>query len=309
MICPVCKILQYHIERYQLSILLRYIFTMIPNHVLVLGAPNTGKLKATQAISATDLEFESVDEKSHSGLIFKTDLSTKYYSLKLNLLVDEYPEQRDTLVGNQDDEEIKIQGLKQWYNDFVSEDFQELREAIDGLIVCFNIDKDLASYLETCVNIISDLRDNLNNETDKEMFIVIVGDSHKKQNSEDFEDLVTPFGFEYIYLFEKGEDEYRDKIGEDRLIEIMQTHDWSHMDVSKETNSDINRQRKINEMNMMTERLLNEHEGEKMEKPPKMDVSEILTKLQIAKQNVQELNDEEKEAYVHKVIKNVVDFI
>mmetsp|Transcript_4746 Transcript_4746/g.5758 ORF Transcript_4746/g.5758 Transcript_4746/m.5758 type:complete len:191 (-) Transcript_4746:6402-6974(-) len=78
---------------------------MIPNHVLVLGAPNTGKLRICELISSRKLDFTSVDSKSHSGLIFKTDLSTKYYSLRLNLLVDEYPQQRNSLECNSEEEE------------------------------------------------------------------------------------------------------------------------------------------------------------------------------------------------------------
>lgn len=290
---------------------------MIPNHVLILGAPNTGKLRICELISSRNLDFSSIDSKSHSGLIFKTDLSTKYYSLKLNLLVDEYPQQRCNSDRGLEEEEEKINALKLWLNEFLSDDFQELREAIDGLIFCFRIDQDSLKYIEECLNVFSDIRDKLNEDKGDGLFSVVVGDSNATKINEDVEDLVIPFGFEYVNLFEKGEDEFRDKIGQDRLLEIIETHEWSQMDLKQGRDQDVYDETKRNKMSSMTEGLLDgqdEEEGqdEKDETQSKLiDLDDVLMKVQQAKQNVNnnDMDDAQKEAYANKVVKDIIDFI
>lgn len=289
---------------------------MIPNHVLILGAPNTGKLRICELISSRNLDFSSVDSKSHSGLIFKTDLSTKYYSLKLNLLVDEYPQQRCNSGCGLEEEEEKINALKLWLNEFLSDDFQELREAIDGLIFCFRIDQDSLKYIEECLSVFSDLRDKLNEDRGDGSFSVVVGDSNERKINEHVEDLVIPFGFEYVNLFEKGEDEFRDKIGQDRLLEIIETHEWSQMDLKKGSQGAYD-EKKRNKMSDMTKGLLDgqdEQDGQygKDETQSKLiNLDDVLMKVQQAKQNVSnnDMDDDQKEAYANKVIKDIIDFI
>lgn len=293
---------------------------MIPNHVLILGAPNTGKLRICELVSCQNLDFSSVDSKSHSGLIFKTDLSTKYYSLMLNLLVDEYPQQRRNSKYDSEEEEDKINSLKIWLNEFLSDDFQELREAIDGLIFCFRIDQDSLEYIEKCLSIFSEVRDKLSEDRGDGLFSVVVGDSKARKINEDVEDLVIPFGFEYVNLFEKGEDEYRDKIGQDRLLEIIETHEWSQMDLKKGRDQDAYDENKRNKISDMTKGLLdvqdkqdgqNGQYGQDEAQSKQIDLDAVLMKVQQAKQNVNnnDMDDDQKEAYVHKVIKDIIDFI
>lgn len=145
----------------------------------------------------------------------------------------------------------------------------------------------------------------------------MVGDSNTRKINEDVEDLVIPFGFEYVNLFEKGEDEFRDKIGQDRLLEIIETHEWSQMDLKQGRDQDVYDETKRNKMSSMTEGLLDgqdEEEGqdEKDETQSKLiDLDDVLTKVQQAKQNVNnnDMDDAQKEAYVNKVVKDIIDFI
>lgn len=75
---------------------------MIPNHILILGSPNSGKLRVSKLIS-NDKDFPEIKEnESHSGIIIKTSLSTKYYHIKLNILIDEYPEERNKSVTDEE---------------------------------------------------------------------------------------------------------------------------------------------------------------------------------------------------------------
>mmetsp|Transcript_5450 Transcript_5450/g.6344 ORF Transcript_5450/g.6344 Transcript_5450/m.6344 type:complete len:284 (+) Transcript_5450:31-882(+) len=283
---------------------------MIPNHVLVLGAPNTGKLRICELISSRKLDFTSVDSKSHSGLIFKTDLSTKYYSLRLNLLVDEYPQQRNSLECNseeEEEEEAKINALKIWREEFLSDSYQELRQAIDGLIFCIRIDQDSLKYIEESLAVFSDIRDKLIEDRGDGLFSVVVGDSNTRKINEEVEDLVTPFGFEYVNLFEQGQDEFRDKIGLDRLLEIIETNEWSQMDLKKGKDHAYN-EKKRNDMGYMTQGLLDDQVGEET-KSKQIDLEDVLMKVQEAKKNAKDMEDEQKEAYTNKIIKDIIDFI
>lgn len=282
---------------------------MIPNHVLVLGAPNTGKIRICELISSRKLDFSSVDSKSHSGLIFKTDLSTKYYSLKLNLLVDEYPQHRDSLECDLEEEEVKINGLKAWRKEFLSNGYRELREAIDGLIFCVRIDQVSSKHIEESLHVFSDVRDKLIEDRGDGLFSVVVGNSNTRKINEEVEDLVIPFGFEYINLFEKGEDEFRVKIGQDRLLEIIETNEWSQMDLKKIGDPDAYNEKKRNDMSDMTRGLLNDQEGEEEILSKEIDLEEVLMKVQQAKQDVKDMDDDQKEAYTNKVIKDIIDFI
>ncbi|CUM54126.1 uncharacterized protein AC631_04742 [Debaryomyces fabryi] len=282
---------------------------MIPNHVLVLGAPNTGKIRICELISSRKLDFSSVDSKSHSGLIFKTDLSTKYYSLKLNLLVDEYPQHRDSLECDLEEEEVKINELKAWRKEFLSDGYRELREAIDGLIFCVRIDQVSSKHIEESLHVFSDVRDKLIEDRGDGLFSVVVGNSNTRKINEEVEDLVIPFGFEYINLFEKGEDEFRVKIGQDRLLEIIETNEWSQMDLKKIGDPDAYNAKKRNDMSDMTRGLLNDQEGEEEILSKEIDLEEVLMKVQQAKQDVKDMDDDQKEAYTNKVIKDIIDFI
>ena len=282
---------------------------MIPNHVLVLGAPNTGKIRICELISSRKLDFSSVDSKSHSGLIFKTDLSTKYYALKLNLLVDEYPQHRDSLECDLEEEEVKINELKAWRKEFLSDGYRELREAIDGLIFCVRIDQVSSKHIEESLHVFSDVRDKLIEDRGDGLFSVVVGNSNTRKINEEVEDLVIPFGFEYINLFEKGEDEFRVKIGQDRLLEIIETNEWSQMDLKKIGDPDAYNAKKRNDMSDMTRGLLNDQEGEEEILSKEIDLEEVLMKVQQAKQDVKDMDDDQKEAYTNKVIKDIIDFI
>lgn len=282
---------------------------MIPNHVLILGAPNTGKLRTCQRIVYQNLEFKSVDPESHSGVIFKTDLTTKYYSLKLNLLVDEYPQERRILTESEQGETKKLEGLKKWYDEFISDDFQELREAIDGVIFCLNIDSDSLEYIESCMELFSKIREKLDEEGNDNFFSVIVGDSQTSKINEAVEDLIIPYGIEYVNLFEKGQGEFRDKIGQDRLYEIIETHEWSQMNLKQQSDLSAYEDRKQKDLNDMTEYLINRKEDEGGIESTKMDLGDILVKVQQAKDNIKNMDDKQKEAYANKTINDIIDFI
>lgn len=279
---------------------------MIPNHVLLIGGPDTGKLQLSNVI-LNNQHIEGVEEDSHSGLMVKTNLSTKYYNVDINLLIDEYPSERSMIKDNE--ESLKYDYFREWYDEFISLNCKELRDVLDGIIFSINIDQDSVEYISQCIDLLNDLKDLLNREYDEwSGFFAVTGVTNTKRQVDEVEDIVLANGFEFIYLNEHGQNEFKDKIGKDRLLELFQSHEWKNIEfLDSETNYKTNKMATI-ERNQMTEKLLNDYD----EDPPddKLDISDILTKLKLAKDKANGLNNEnEKESYVNKIIDDVIDYL
>ncbi|KAK6455028.1 increased recombination centers protein 6 [Scheffersomyces xylosifermentans] len=307
---------------------------MIPNHVLILGAPNTGKLRVANCIAKQTDRLDRVPSSSHSGLILKTSVTTKYYSLQLNLLIDEYPENRSETVSDSE----RLQALEKWYNEFVSDECEELREVLDGIIFCIDVQNDHIDYIEKCLEIVGKIRHNLS-DRDSEYnewsgFLAIVGSIQDEKIGDErlfeiVEDTVISNGFEFIDLQKSGQNEYKEKTGKDRLVELLESHEWSHMDIIENKNSSYE-QSKLTKANDMTKGLLEvedepETEGNDIDNEgqryfgavdsheptgdSQMDFTELMQKLQLARDNAQGLSEEERKIYADKIIAEVIDYI
>lgn len=255
------------------------------SYVLVLGPRDSPKQDVCKLITGKD---NDADEK-----ILRTTVATKYYSTSVNVLVDEYPEDGDVTVG------AKVVGLQEWYAEFTSDELQELRDAIEGIILCFD---DTPDHIDQCLAHVSDLRQQIDG------FIVVTG-SHG-DNRDEIEDAVISHGFEYVNLSESGYNEYKEKTGKDRLVEILETHEWSEIEsTTTKTNSNYE-QNKLNKVDSMTTGLLEAEESDDDgHPPPKMDLDQVFRKLQLAKDSVANLDANQKEKYVNGVIAEVLDYI
>ncbi|KAL6451749.1 IRC6 Increased recombination centers protein 6 [Candida maltosa Xu316] len=277
---------------------------MIPNHILILGSPNSGKLRIAKLILHEDDSIPEVrEDETHSGIIVKTSVVTKYYSSKLNILIDEYPENRSTEF--KDEEEEKLSQLKQWYTEFKSPEFAELREVLDGIVLTFNLVSDSLTFIEQALNVVEDIRSVFtDDESQWDGFLLIVGSVPEGKESvidkEDVEDLVISHGFEFAYLNEAGVDEYKEKLGSDRIVEVMQSHEWSHMDLVKSKPEDYEKS-KTSKIESMKRSLLEEKK--------EMGLDEIFDKLTLAKDQIRNLSEDQKKQHAKKIIDEIIDFI
>jgi hypothetical protein len=280
---------------------------MIPNHILILGSPHTGKLRTVKIITTRSKSDYSLDPKdSHSGLIVKTDYSCKYFNLDLNVLIDEFPDTREKEWS----EKEKLLALEKWYKEFLSEECDELRQVLNGVFLCINTTTSL-EYIKNCLEVLGNIRENIGSD-DSHGFIAIIGTNENNdekdlvQKHEEIEDLVLVHGFEYLNLSDLGYNEYKEKIGKDRLLEILDTHDWDNI----EREDPKYEQNKLEKLNEMTKGLLDDNEDhDPSASSPTMDLNEILLKLQIAKENIHNLDSIQKEEYINKVIADVIDYI
>ncbi|KGU27854.1 increased recombination centers protein 6 [Candida albicans P75063] len=275
---------------------------MIPNHILILGSPNSGKLRIANLISKNEEIPNLEDVESHSGLIVKTSLRTKYYFLKLNILIDEYSESKGVT------DEKKLSELHKWYQEFKSEEFGELREVLDGLMFTINMKTDSISFIGDALEIIEQIKISLGDEEnfhDWGGFIAVVGSCPENQIVEDdlileIEDMVLSHGLEFINLSTEGENEYKEKQGKDRIVELIESHDWTNLEMLK-VDSKQYETNKLAKMESMKQKLINEKE--------ELDLDDIFSKLNLARDHAQSLTQDERDKYANKVIEEIIDFL
>lgn len=275
---------------------------MIPNHILILGSPNSGKLRIANLISRNEEIPQLEDAESHSGLIIKTSLRTKYYFLKLNILIDEYLESKET------PDESKLSELHKWYQEFKSEEFGELREVLDGLMFTINMKTDSISFIGEALEIIEQIKLSLGDEEsfhDWGGFIAVVGSCPENQVVEDdvvleIEDMVLSHGLEFINLSTEGENEYKEKQGKDRIVELVESHDWTNLEMVK-VDSKQYEANKLAKIESMKHKLINEKE--------ELDLDDIFKKLNLARDHALSLTQNEKDKYANKIIDEIIDFL
>lgn len=275
---------------------------MIPNHILILGSPNSGKLRIANLISRNEEIPQLEDAESHSGLIIKTSLRTKYYFLKLNILIDEYLESKEA------PDESKLSELHKWYQEFKSEEFGELREVLDGLMFTINMKTDSISFIGEALEIIEQIKLSLGDEESFHNwggFIAVVGSCPENQVVEDdvvleIEDMVLSHGLEFINLSTEGENEYKEKQGKDRIVELVESHDWTNLEMVK-VDSKQYEANKLAKIESMKHKLINEKE--------ELDLDDIFKKLNLARDHALSLTQNEKDKYANKIIDEIIDFL
>lgn len=194
---------------------------MKPNHVLIVGPPHSGKLRIAQHVTG-DTDTSTVEPNSHSGLIYSHIVKTKYYELAVNLLVEEYPDSRIS-------HEPTLDLLLTFAEEFLSDEYSELREALDGIVL--TIDPTASELdLEDMIPIYEKLRDLL---AGADAFCVVVTpwpDLVSLEFALAVEDMMNCAGLEFLNFNDAGENEFKEKLGKDRLTELFHSHEWTSMD-------------------------------------------------------------------------------
>lgn len=267
---------------------------MAPNNVLVVGAPKSGKIRLAQHISG-DYETETILADSHSGLIYNCDLTTKYFTVNVNILIEEFPDDRNVL-----EKAVEI-CFSEWFDEFSAEEFVELREALDGFVYSVSMDKVDMIGFEKQLKIVAKIREILG----EEVFFVVVGAADGKVGPlvvEEIEDQVIVNGFEFVNLQQSGINEYREKLGRDRLLEIFETHEWSNME--KVPLPEEYAAHKKDKLPEMAKGLLEDPDEEAAD----FDLERVLQKLRIDKEKFQSLDDKEKREYADNLVKEYLEY-
>lgn len=234
-----------------------------------------------------DINDVDIPRDSHSGIIMKTKLKSLYYTCDVNILVDEYPASRDD-VQKQD----MYSSLVQWFDDFKSEECKELRDVLQGLIFTVNIDTQSADEVAKTLRLVSEIRELFQDN----FFCLVLGVSSERRDVLEIEDIAIENALEFVYFNESGENEFKDKIGKDRIKELLYSHEWESLDIDEDTY----KQGKVERAEEMTTGLLDDE---------KVDLTHVLDKLRSAKLTAADLDGEEKADYVNKVIEEMIDYI
>lgn len=121
-----------------------------------------------------------------------------------------------------------------------------------------------SNFLPNLLNEIDEIRARLEQEGNTGGFLAVVGTVPTGEGAELFrmeaiEDEVTIHGIEFINFEKSGTNEYRERVGKDRLVELFETHDWTNMELLGEDHSKY-QESKVSKLQEMQTSLLNESE-------------------------------------------------
>lgn len=264
------------------------------NNILVLGAPGSGKIRLAQFITK-DYDTSTIPKDTHSGLVYNTLLVTKYFTLNINLLIEEFPPNR-----NESTSDIQ-KCFKNWYEEFCSDDITELREVIEGVVFTLNMDGLDVAKLEDLLLILNDLKQLL---IENDCFFVVMGISNGFLSANaitDIEDQVIMNGFEFVNFDESGTNEFKEKVGPDRMQEIFESHEWSQTMKSEITEADYIKH-KHEKMLLMSESLL----GSEGRQTPLLE--NLMGKLRLEKAKVTEMDDGDKQNYIESLVEEFLEY-
>lgn len=127
--------------------------------------------------------------------------STKYYTTEFDLYIDQ------------------CDSIEKWISDFIDPMCDLLRSALSGLIIVDNIPKDTSFIPKSFV--------------DQESFLIWCHTNNNMQQHEiddlNIEMATSQSQIEFVQLDNTTDkNEYNDKIGMERIKEIIDTHEWTH---------------------------------------------------------------------------------
>lgn len=265
---------------------------LMGNNVLVVGPPHTGKVSIAQLLTK-DLDCSTIPSSTHSGLVYEHKITTKYFSAQVNILIEEYPDKRDGELQHQD----ILKHLSLFVDEFAKDEYVDLRDELDGVIFTLNLSELKGSNLVTALENFEKIKALFD---EQELFYVVVGDGKllSVEETEEIEDEAMQFGFEFVDLNQSGENEFREKLGGDRLVEIFESHEWEELDSeAADTGAIALTNLRPDDANQMTQNLLGEEP---------VDFEKFLQKIHCERARVSAMNTEEKEQVVKDIVNDLM---
>ncbi|WPK24602.1 hypothetical protein PUMCH_001881 [Australozyma saopauloensis] len=258
------------------------------NNVLIVGPPMTGKVAIAQLITK-DLDSSTISSDSHSGLVYKHTVTTKYFKAEVNILIEEYPDKRTPETTP----EQLLADLDSFRKEFSKDEYKTLRDELEGILFTLNLEQWKGKDLQHALDLFESIR-NLFDEHD--LFYAVVGNGKNltQEELDEVEDEAVQFGFEFVDTGLSGENEYREKIGQDRLVDLFECHEWSDIV------SDPARNLQPDDASQMGESLL----GEKQ-----VALDELLEKVKSQREKVKDLEPAEKQQVVQAFVNDIMEHI
>ncbi|KAF2806578.1 uncharacterized protein BDZ99DRAFT_490322 [Mytilinidion resinicola] len=183
-----------------------------PRRILAVGAPDSGVLHLLKDLtgSAPDLVTDST-----AGLSHEWKLETRYYTATLPIWIDEIPH------------------IGEWREEFVKPEAQEVVSVLGAWVYCFRKpvkEEHLDSVKETLKAIADVVEKACGYSSDSVLLAVAMPQSttpHLERSFEEWEELCSDFGFEFVDFEAKGKNEFGERVGLQRLKEALETNDWA----------------------------------------------------------------------------------
>lgn len=194
------------------------------NNALIVGPPHTGKLTIAQLVTG-DLDCSTVSSETHSGLVFQHTIETKYFTASINILIEEYPDSRNENLSST----ALLNSLEEFTREFEKPEYQDLRDEIEVVIFTVDLSRWTGEQIHQALGCFKQLKAFFG---EKDLFYAVVGNGKDllQQAMEEVENDVMRFGFELIDVNQSGVNEFREKLGTDRLLELFECHEWSEID-------------------------------------------------------------------------------
>ena len=172
------------------------------NHKVLVVFPESLGSKEKVSFMSTVFQ-EQYDELR--PIIKSVQWKNKYYSIKLDLYVDEY------------------ETLESWIEEFSEEECIELKEVISGIIIVFNDNHKVA------IDSISGIIEKMPNTDVAKFYIGCNFDSDiiEEQEINDINNDVMAYGLEVVNWFDASQ-KSGERTGSERIKEILDVHPWSN---------------------------------------------------------------------------------
>lgn len=172
----------------------------MPRNKVLLAFPK-GLQSKSNILSSIFPSIKDVDSSVVRGVVWET----KYYSVSIDLYVDEFDD------------------LEEWLADLRGGECIELRQALAGLIITLPIQdglskKSLNSYIE-----------EISQQDDSFTILMNLKSTQDSISWEEEKDEFASSGIELIGYLEEGLNEFGERLGIERIREILDTHDWQEI--------------------------------------------------------------------------------
>ncbi|KAI3403167.2 IRC6 [Candida oxycetoniae] len=281
------------------------------NHIFIVGPPHSGKLRAVKALSRHGKQEIDVGFENHGTIAHTTPFLTKYYKVLLSILVDEFPAKR--ACGKLNDEE-KLKEFEKWATEFTSEGMKELRETLVGLLFTVNINDDGLEYLKEALRIFADIKNKFIEEFMwEDGFCAVLGsvpqgDKIERESAvEEIEDLVISHGLEFINMEESGVNAYKEKLGKDRLVELIECHEWSNAEYFE--NCQEYKKRKMVEFGLGGSNNNDDGDDDDDIELDEKSLAELIRKLTIVRERALDIPLEQRMRYADEMAEEFADVL
>ncbi|KAF2873513.1 hypothetical protein BDV95DRAFT_488930 [Massariosphaeria phaeospora] len=182
-----------------------------PRRILVLGAPESGVLNLLKDLTGSAPE-PSTD--TTAGLTHTWDLSTRYYTAKLPIWIDEIP------------------NIEDWRAEFIKPEAKEVVTVVGAWVFCFKkpvAEKDVILIKDTLKAIADVIEKAYGYGGDAVCLAVATPQSttpYLDKPSEEWDDICIEYGFEFVDSESKGKNEFGEEMGVKRVEEALKAHDW-----------------------------------------------------------------------------------